>query len=151
MASTEFFTSVKKHLVPDGVLTLNMNMVSDKKGSINEALSDTIASIFPYVYTYVRGNTTNKELYASVVADLPAKLDAALPKITDTSLRNEMTYLSTNLVTYADTGIRLTDDKANVEQLSADAVDEIIGSELIYYRHIYEERGFWGFIQYLLS
>jgi len=151
MASTEFFTSVKKHLVPDGVLTLNMNMVSDKKGSINEALSDTIASIFPYVYTYVRGNTTNKELYASVASDMPAKLENALPKISDASLRYEMNNLSSNLAPYTDTGIRLTDDKANVEQLSADAVDEIIGSELVEYRRIYEEKGFWGFIQYLLG
>lgn len=44
MSSTEFFTMVREHLNPGGVMVVNMNMISDGQGSINEALSDTIAS-----------------------------------------------------------------------------------------------------------
>ena len=46
MSSTEFFTMVREHLNPGGVMVVNMNMISDGQGSINEALSDTIASVF---------------------------------------------------------------------------------------------------------
>ena len=35
-----------EHLNDGGVMVVNMNMISDGEGSINEALTDTIASVF---------------------------------------------------------------------------------------------------------
>lgn len=46
MSSTEFFTMVRQHLNPGRVMVVNMNMISDGEGSINEALTGTIASVF---------------------------------------------------------------------------------------------------------
>lgn len=46
MRSDEFFTMVRNHLNPGGVLVVNMNMVADGRDSINEALQTTIANVF---------------------------------------------------------------------------------------------------------
>ena len=42
MSSAEFFDLVRSHLNPGGVMVVNMNMISDGRRSINEALTDTI-------------------------------------------------------------------------------------------------------------
>ena len=48
MSTVEFFTMVREHLKPGGVMAVNMNMHSDGEGSINEALCDTIAAVRLY-------------------------------------------------------------------------------------------------------
>ena len=69
MSSAEFFTLVKEHLAPSGVMVVNLNMHSDGEGSINQALCDTIASLFPHVYTVDIPGATNRELFASMDGD----------------------------------------------------------------------------------
>lgn len=64
MSSAEFFHEVREHLTGDGVMVVNMNMKSQEEGSINEYLSDTIASVFPQVYTVDVEGGTNRELFA---------------------------------------------------------------------------------------
>ncbi|MBT1181139.1 fused MFS/spermidine synthase [Bifidobacterium sp. CP2] len=70
MSSDEFFTMVRNHLNPGGVMVVNMNMVSDGEGSINEALQATIANVFDgacrigTTYTADVPGTTNRELFA---------------------------------------------------------------------------------------
>lgn len=70
MSSSEFFTAVREHLNPGGVMVVNMNMISDGEGSINQALQATISSVFnvgtnseSVVMADVEG-TTNRELFA---------------------------------------------------------------------------------------
>lgn len=50
MSSVEFFTLVKEHLNPDGVMVVNMNMRGSKEGNINEYLADTIVRVFGTEY-----------------------------------------------------------------------------------------------------
>ena len=70
MSSDEFFSMVREHINPGGVMVVNMNMVSDGAGSINEALQTTIANTFNgdcrigTTYTADVPNTTNRELFA---------------------------------------------------------------------------------------
>ena len=64
MSSVEFFTLVRDHLKPDGVMVVNMNMHSDEAGGINEQLSDTIAQVFDSVMTVDVPASTNRELFA---------------------------------------------------------------------------------------
>ncbi|TPF94674.1 spermidine synthase [Bifidobacterium sp. UTBIF-78] len=70
MSSDEFFSMVREHLNPGGVMVVNMNMVSDGAGSINESLQTTIANTFNgdcrvgTTYTADVPNTTNRELFA---------------------------------------------------------------------------------------
>lgn len=46
MSTAEFFAMVKEHLKDGGVLVVNMSMHSIGEGSINQALSDTVSSVF---------------------------------------------------------------------------------------------------------
>jgi spermidine synthase len=70
MSSQEFFSSVRQHLNPGGVMVVNMNMISDGEGSINQALQATISSVFnagansEAVVTADVAGTTNRELFA---------------------------------------------------------------------------------------
>ncbi|RSX54227.1 spermidine synthase [Bifidobacterium goeldii] len=70
MSSDEFFSMVRRHLNPGGVMVVNMNMISDGAGSINESLQATIANAFNgacrvgTTYTADVPGTTNRELFA---------------------------------------------------------------------------------------
>ena len=88
MSSVEFFTQVKDHLNPDGVMVINMNMRGEGEGNINEYLSDTIASIFPYVYTVDVTDGTNRELFASFSPDILSTMQYSIPLIKDEQLQN---------------------------------------------------------------
>jgi spermidine synthase len=146
MSSVEFFTLVREHLTDSGVMVVNMNMHSDGEGSINEALSDTIASVFGTVYTAdVQGNT-NRELFAAAEegVDLPALLERGQTDITDGKLRGMMGTVLDGLQPYESGDAVLTDDKAPVEVLGMRMIDGIIQNELSYYKGIYREGGLSG-------
>lgn len=149
MATVEFFASVKNHLAEGGVMVVNINMASDEKNSIDAALSDTIAYLFPNVYTYRQIGGTNRELFASLNPEMMANLQKNLPSVVSSALRSSLT--NTDFVSYARGNTLLTDDNANVELLSMGAVDEIIVAELGTYRAIYQEKGFAGLLDYILQ
>ena len=126
MSSTEFFTLVRDRLAPNGVMAVNMNMHSDGEGSMNEALSDTIASVFPAVSTVDVPGATNRELFASrqpVDGPALAREAASLP---DAPLRRLLRRTSSRLTDYAGGRRILTDDQAPVEILGMRALDGII-------------------------
>ncbi|WP_258184406.1 MULTISPECIES: spermidine synthase [unclassified Bifidobacterium] len=82
MSSDEFFSMVRRHLNPGGVMVVNMNMISDGEGSINEALQTTIANVFNgacrigTTYTADVPGTTNRELFAKApTADETSRYD----------------------------------------------------------------------------
>ncbi|MDY2880219.1 MAG: fused MFS/spermidine synthase [Candidatus Borkfalkiaceae bacterium] len=145
MSTVEFFTLVKDHLKENGVMVLNMNMYSDEEGSINSYLADTSAVVFSEV-CYARIED-NRELFAS---DNPEMLDvfaSSLFSVQDRDLRN---CLSGALNKFRQNGkyvggdLILTDDKAPVELLGIRLIDNMIASELSYYREIFKEKGFKG-------
>ena len=59
MSSAEFFTLVKGHLAPGGVMVVNMSMRGSGEGNMNQYLSDTIGSVFGEVYTVEVTGSTN--------------------------------------------------------------------------------------------
>lgn len=136
MSSVEFFTMVKEHLKEDGVMVVNMNMRSSKEGSINDCLTDTIASVFSEVYTVTDEGNTNTELFASENPNMVENLSNALGRIQDPALRDMMQTAYEGLEKKEGQGRILTDDKAPVEVLGMRVIDEIIGDELDYYRDI---------------
>ncbi len=150
MSSVEFFTLVRDHLKEDGVMVVNMNMVSDKKGSINEYLSDTIASVFPSVATVKVKGGTNKELFASMNKDMLDNLETTRMQIADEQLYDMMRTVSKELEVYEKGTCILTDDKAPVEVLGMRVIDELISDELTYYRGIFDERGLKGLLDELM-
>lgn len=147
MSTKEFFTMVYEHLNDGGVMVVNMNMHSDKKGNINDYLSDTIALIFDSVFiTDVKGST-NRELFASKGSLDIEEFNKSVNHISDRELREMMECVSDSIVRYDGGNYILTDDKAPVELLGMEVIDEIIKDEISYYKNILKTEGIKGLME----
>jgi len=149
MSSVEFFTLVKDHLNEDGVLVVNLNMRSNTKGNINEYLSDTIGAVFTNIYTADVVGNSNRILYASNNADMVTKLETGYESLTDSNLSYMMERVLEGITPYQAGNLVMTDDKAPVELLGMQVIDEIIQDEVSYYKTIYQEKGLQGLINNL--
>ena len=145
MSSKEFFREVQNHLTEDGVMVVNMNMKSQEKGNINEYLSDTIASIFPCVYTVNVESGTNRELFAFSNETALANFDKMAGL--DDNLESRLQMVRGGLVRYQGGNFILTDDKAPVELLGMRVIDGLIQEELGYYKEIFKEKGIRGILE----
>ncbi|MBO5198279.1 MAG: fused MFS/spermidine synthase [Lachnospiraceae bacterium] len=139
MSTVEFFTQVKEHLKEDGVMVVNMNMRTDTDGGMNDYLCDTIASVFPEVYTVVVRGGTNMELFASENPEMLRVLEEQLAAYSaedthDAELALMMSGVGQNLCEVTKGDYILTDDKAPVEVLGMKVIDELISEELAYYK-----------------
>lgn len=150
MSSKEFFTMVKDHLKEDGVMVVNMNMRGSEEGNINQYLSDTIAAVFPEVYTVDVAGSTNRELFASQNDQMTEQFEERLALTENRQLRRMMEKVSGELVVYDAGNYCMTDDQAPVELLGMQVIDELILQEVEYYRGILEEAGPEGLIEELL-
>ena len=146
MSSQEFFAMVRSHLKENGVMIVNMNMISDREDGINAYLQDTIASVFGHVYTVNVQNASNRELFASDNPEIAALLERNAAETGDAQLREMMQNVSGALVPYQSGGRLLTDDKAPVELLGMQTIDDMISRELGYYKKKLEEEGIAGLI-----
>lgn len=149
MSSVEFFNMVKEHLNEGGVMVVNMNMRGDKKGSINEYLSDTIASVFDEVYTVDVEGSTNRELFASDNETILDVMNKNCCLEDNTELKNFINRISNNMISYEGGKHIMTDDKAPVELLSMKMIDGLIGEEVSYYKDVYKKEGIKGLIDAL--
>lgn len=134
MSSKEFFTLVKNHLNDNGVMVVNMNMHGSKEGNINQYLADTIGNVFATEYTVDVPGTTNRELFASDNAEIVSVLTNNTKKLTNRELKNMMTNVVSDISEYNKGNNLLTDDKAPVELLGIQVIDEIIKDEVSYYK-----------------
>ena len=137
MSSREFFTEVAKHLNPEGVMVVNMNMKSGSKDSINDYLCDTIGSVFESVYTAPVSGGTNCEVFAFQSPQVMETFAAGRNTLTDPALSDMMETVFGQLSLRESGTLILTDDKAPVELLGMRVLDEIIAEELDYYRELY--------------
>lgn len=160
MSSVEFFSMVKEHLAPGGVMVVNMNMYTDEDGdgalqatseeaSINAYLADTISSVFDNVVTVKVPGATNRELFASDSSDFIERLDSNIAMEENETLKAMMQRVEDTYVPYVSTGHLMTDDKAPVELLGMKQIDLIIKDEVSYYRNIYETKGLKGLLELL--
>ena len=149
MSSVEFFTLVKEHLQEDGVMVVNMNMRGSMEGSINQHLADTIAAVFGEVYTVDVKGSTNRELFASDDPQMLANFAEHRGSVNDGELAAMMETVAEGLTAYEAGSYIMTDDKAPVELLGMQVIDEVIRDEVAYYKKIYEERGVQGVIDVL--
>ncbi|MBQ5338328.1 MAG: fused MFS/spermidine synthase, partial [Oscillospiraceae bacterium] len=146
MSTQEFFCSFKSHLNDNGVLVVNMNMISQRENGITAYLQDTIASVFDTVYTADVSGSTNRELFASQNPQIAQMLEQNLAAETDAKLAQMMRLVSIKLMP-CDAGSRiLTDDKAPVEVLGMQTIDDMIRSELAYYKKRFLSDGISGII-----
>ena len=146
MSSLEFFTLVKEHLKEDGVLVMNLNMRSREADGINRALSDTVAAVFPTVYTVDVPGSTNRELFASMSPEVTGRMDAELEALPEGALKALLQQVRAGLAPYEAGDAVMTDDRAPVELLGMQVIDELIRDEVAWYRSIYETEGLRGLI-----
>lgn len=146
MSSKEFFDLVKSHLNPDGVMVVNMNMRGQEEGNINEYLSDTIASVFGEVYTIDVDGSTNRELYASDNPEMMAALSENVKLEKHEDLAEFINGNLNNFAKYSAGNCIMSDDKAPVELLGMQIIDDLIGDEITYYKKIYKEQGIQGLL-----
>lgn len=155
MSSIEFFTLVKEHLKEDGVMVVNMNMRGQKEGNINQYLSDTVANVFEYVYTRDVEGSTNRELFACSSSDAIEIAQKNIELLQEQNngkedfmeLTDFMVQVNEKLLPYQKGNYMLRDDKAPVELLGMQAIDDIIHDEVIYYKDIYKKEGLKGLLQ----
>ncbi len=147
MSTEEFFSMVKEHLTEDGVMVVNMNMHTEQEGNINQYLSDTIAKVFPEVYTVDVAGTTNRELFASAREGTIAGFTEETEKLANHELKEMMQQVAESMQCYEKGDYLLTDDKAPVELLGMQVIDELIQSELGYYKGIFKEGGIQGILE----
>ena len=149
MSSVEFFTMVKDHLKDGGVMVVNMNMHGNKEGDINQYLADTIANVFDNVYTVDVAGSTNRELFASQHSDMIEVLSDHVENLSDAGLQNMMQRVADNSSAYVTGDYLMTDDKAPVELLGMQVIDQLIQEEVAYYKDIYEEQGISELMEHL--
>lgn len=149
MSSVEFFQLVKEHLTENGVMVVNMNMRGSKEGNINQYLSDTIASVFPEVYTVDVSGATNRELFASDNPDMLSVMKRKVSGVEDSTLQSMMENVQTEMEPYQAGTYRMTDDMAPVELLGMQVIDDLIREEVEYYKSIYEKEGIQGLLEQL--
>ena len=150
MTTVEFFTMVKEHLTENGLMMMNINMVAESKDSINQALCDTVCAVYDKVYTLRVPYGSGIETYSfNGDIDLMERLDSI--HTDDEDLNKVFFRLKNGLIVHEDTGIRLYDDTANVEIRSIKALDELVNSELAYYRQIFHDKGLKGLMDELFS
>jgi spermidine synthase len=149
MSSVEFFTMVKDHLKKDGIMVVNMNMHTEKEGNINQYLSDTIANVFNTVYTVNVDGTTNRELFATQNTEVAEAFKQNTMKLSDYGLRSLMGKVAYNMKIYEKGKYLLTDDKAPVELLGMQVIDELIKNEMFDYKETFKKEGIKGVLNSL--
>ena len=138
---------VKEHLTEDGIMVVNMNMHTEQEGNINQYLSDTIANVFSEVYTVDVAGSTNRELFASSRKNMAESLKSSAGTLENEELKEMMQQVADGMRGYEKGSYLLTDDKAPVELLGMQVIDELIQSELGYYKEIFEEEGIQGLLE----
>lgn len=149
MSSTEFFTLMKEHLNDGGVMVVNMNMRGSKEGNINQYLSDTIGSVFDAEYIVDVAGSSNRELFASDNPEIMDILAENTAKLSNRELKKMMQSVQADTVSYNKGSYILTHDKAPVELLGMQVIDELIQDEVSYYKEIYKQRGLKGLMDSL--
>ena len=146
MSSVEFFTQVRDHLKEDGVMVVNMNMRGEREGNINQYLSDTISAVFSDVWTVDVLFNTNRELFAANHPEALSVMERNAARCADAELQEMIALVSRGLARYEAGGYLMTDDRAPVELLGMQVVDELIREEVSGYKQIYEKDGIRGII-----
>ena len=156
MSSVEFFTLVKDHLKPGGVMVVNMNMRGQNDGEgITFALSQTISKVFPNCYYVNCEGSSNRELFASMESGILETMERNLEAEENPEILAMMKRVTDHLIPYVhlasedkdgESYMVMTDDKAPVELLGMKVIDEMIAEEVRYYKEIYDKDGLQGLL-----
>lgn len=130
LSSREFFSELKEHLLPEGILVINLNMKSGRKDSLEYHLLDTVGSVFSKVYLADAGGNT--EVFAGDGKDIIEVLEKNAVELGKRDKEAGEVLLNTwkHLEKYTPKDRILTDDRAPVELLGIRVLDDIIQKEI---------------------
>ena len=132
MTSKEFFDEVASHLNEGGVACVNLNMNSDREGGINDYIYGTLQKTFKYCYKAMAGG--NVLVYCSNDINPYEVLKERLSTMSYSALRSLFQMHISTMEPLEENPYLLTDDKAPVELLGMQVLDDMIIDELEYYR-----------------
>jgi len=90
--------------------------------------------------------STNRELFASNNPDMLAVLERNAALCEDGALRGMLGRITEGLRAYGPGPYLMTDDRAPVELLGMQVIDDLIRDEVAYYKGIYQRDGIQGVI-----
>lgn len=135
MSTTEFFSEIKNHLKPNGVIMININMRSENSTEIVDYLTQTLRNNMEKVYKVNVPGTTNTIVFSSDNKDC---LDDFIDNISllDSSspLLSIAKYVYKNNVEVNETKYVFTDDLAPVEVLGQKVLNDIVEEALTYFK-----------------
>jgi MFS family permease len=119
LATREFFTEIRSHLSPRGVMTLNTgHTVNDYR--LVQAFVNTMSVVFPSIYVFNVPNTLNTEIVATMQ---PTSLQTFLQNMGQFTPGTLMWRLANEVIPvvmlgHPDGGVIFTDDQASIEQIT---------------------------------
>ena len=119
LTTVEFFQEVSEHLLPNGVVAINVGRTSTDRRLV-DAMTATLSAVFPDVYAIDVPRSFNTILIGTMqptAADNLAQNLALLPEDVDPILRDVLEVANTHLVPAVASEIVFTDDRAPVETL----------------------------------
>ncbi len=119
LTTVEFFQEVRDHLLPDGVVAINVGRTATDRRLV-DALAATLSQVFPSVHALDVPNSFNTILVATNQPSTPANLIsnlAALPPSSPPALRDTLTLAAQTLSAVGPSTTVFTDDLAPVETL----------------------------------
>jgi predicted membrane-bound spermidine synthase len=135
LTTREFFEVVRAHLVPDGVVVINVGRTPDDRRLV-EALVGTMSAVFPSIHVVDVPSSFNSIVYATMQPSTSANLVANLAVLREQTdvhpfLIDVLQRAVENLQPTPETDIVFTDDKAPVENLvNSIVIRYILGSGL---------------------
>jgi hypothetical protein len=126
---------VRAHLVPDGVVVINVGRTPDDRRLV-EALVGTMSAVFPSIHVVDVPSSFNSIVYATMQPSTSANLVANLAVLREQTdvhpfLIDVLQRAVENLQPTPETDIVFTDDKAPVENLvNSIVIRYILGSGL---------------------
>ena len=93
--------------------------------------------------------STNRELFASMKSGMMDRFQQNKALEKDAELQKMMNTVADACTEYKAGDHIMTDDKAPVELLGMQVIDEMIRDEVRYYKQIYEEQGLEGLLNSL--
>ena len=110
---------------------------------------NTIGEVFGTEYVVDVAGSSNRELFVSDNSDMINVLTHNLSSIDNYELKNMIARVSSDIRSYEKGNYILTDDKAPVELLGMQVIDEMIKDEVAYYKEIYKRDGIKGLLNAL--
>lgn len=135
MSTAEFFSEVREHLNPGGVIMININMRSENSTEIVDYLTQTLKNKMSKVYKYNVPGTTNTIVFSSDNTDClkhyKDNITLLDPKSPLLPIANRVFE---NQREITDTRYVFTDNMAPVEVLGQKVLNDIVKDSLIYFK-----------------